>query len=156
MPSFQTYGKCLAGLLAFGCLFTYVTWPGDDQLDAESCTPRGLIANASAALHGAEFWRVQIEGLRERLREAEEYDQTSARRNAVIAASNRQVRSNLEEIYRRIPSAAPTPSQMVADRLREQADPVELAEVDRMMREYMQKRAEVLARCEQIVLAHVK
>ena len=144
MPSLRTYGNCLAGVLAFGCLCAYVTWPGDDQLDTESCTPRGLLANASAALHGADFWRVQIKGLRERLREAEEYDQTSARRNALIAAANRHIQTK------------PTPSQIVADRLREQADPVELAEIDRMMREYMQKRAEVLARCEQIVFAHVK
>jgi hypothetical protein len=63
--------KRALGTIAVVAILAWVTWPTQGQLNPDTCTPNGLIPNLSLAIHGEEFWRVQLADIARRCRSAE-------------------------------------------------------------------------------------
>src|SRR5262245_60637307 len=98
----------LAGALA------WATWPTADQIKIESCSPEGLVATLSAAIHGTAFWRAQLTDVSRRRQRAEKWDQIQADMQERVADMQERVddivrrsEENLKAIYERHPSLAP-------------------------------------------------
>jgi hypothetical protein len=148
-----------------GALLLWLTWPTGGQLRAETCAPSGLIAELSASIHGGGFWRVQLEDIRNRRDEAENWDRTQAEKrrriSEVLAQSDEVVRTakqQLAKIYREHPNLAPSQEDQLANQMRAraeqmsaQADTIELAKMESVLSEKMRKKLPVLQRCETLI-----
>lgn len=106
------------GLLA--AVAIYVTWPGADSLDYTSCEPKGGLSQLSAKIYGRFFWEQALA----RAKDLADMKTTET----YLADAEQRVRQNrqqLDELYAKNPSIAPTASERTAQRLREQADRIE-------------------------------
>src|SRR5262245_11599101 len=88
----------LAGALA------WATWPTAGQIKIESCSPEGLFATLSAAIHGTAFWRAQLTDVSRRRQSAEKWDQIQADMHGRLDVIVRRSEENLNAIHERHPS----------------------------------------------------
>jgi hypothetical protein len=98
----------------------YATWPGADTLDYSTCEPKSGLSQLSANIYGRFFWEQALT----RARDLANMKTTEA----FLADAEQQTRRNnqqLEELYAKNPSIAPTAAERSAQRLREQADRIE-------------------------------
>jgi hypothetical protein len=147
----------IAGALITGA-FAWATWPTAGQINIESCSPDGLFATLSAAVHGTTFWRAQLTDVSRRRESAENWDQNQADIQARIDDIARQSEENLNAIRKRYPSLAlpaPTDAQLAAKRLRALANKIEADEANHTVSEVMRKRAPVLKQCEETIVARL-
>lgn len=123
--------------------------PRDDQLDDAICEPDGILAKASARLHGPSFWRAQLPTLEKSITEAKSWDQRSAEMQAMLDKAEAHIRTIYEKHPEMDRSSAPVTR---AGRLRATADVIDRAEADQAMSDFMQNRAERLQGCRQKIL----
>jgi hypothetical protein len=138
----------VASIVALAGVFAWVTWPTADRLRLEDCSPNGLFARLSAAIHGDGFWRAQlaeIVGQRQRL---EGWEGKQADTQATLDAAVRQSEEMMNALYRAHPELAPTDAQIAANRLRALADKIESDEANRILSEAMPRQIATLRHCE--------
>ena len=89
-------------LIAGACAgaLVWATWPAADQIKVESCSPNGLFATLSAAVHGKAFWRVQLADVARRRWTAENWDQNQADMRARVDDIVRQSEERLNSAKR--------------------------------------------------------
>jgi hypothetical protein len=144
----------IAGAVA-GAL-AWATWPAADQINVESCSPDGLFATLSAAIHGKAFWRVQLADIARRWQSAENWDQNHADMKARDDDIVRQSEEYLNAIREAYPSLRQSEAQVAAKRFRDLADKIERDEADRIVSEAMRKQATALKQCEEAIIARVR
>lgn len=134
----------------------WATWPTAHQINVESCSPDGLFAKLSAAIHGNPFWRVQLADIARRRQSAENWDQNQAAMRARIDDIVQQSEANLNAIREAHSSLAPSDAQLAAERLRILADKIEHDEADRTVSEFMRKQVPILKQCEEAIIARLQ
>jgi hypothetical protein len=139
------------------------TLPTAHQISVESCSPDGLFAKLSAAIHGNSFWRVQLADIARRRQSAEHWDQNQAEMRARVdniarqaEEVVRQAEERLQSIREAHPSLTPTDAQLAAKRLRTLADKIEHDEADRTVSEFMRKQVPVLKQCEEAIIERLR
>ena len=150
----------LVGLGVLFCLATYATWPEGLNLNIDSCSPKGLFANASRALYGDTFWRAQLDELQRRRgnfsRIIASMNSMQAQAESDMADYRRKEKARDDELHARYPALAPSNAQRIASALRARAEDIEIADTHNKMRQMVQERAKIFAECEQLVATHVR
>src|SRR5579863_1838727 len=145
--------KRVVAVLTFSVVLIWLTWPSTGQIDLKTCLPNGLVAKISSEIYGVEFWRVQLVDIARRRRIAENWDKSRADMAARTMEILRKSEAEMDAIYRKYPSLAPTDAQIAARALRKLADEIEAAERDNLMREFTQRETSDLERCERTIIA---
>jgi hypothetical protein len=143
-------------------VFAWITWPSIGEINTKDCNPKGIAAKLSAMIYGDQFWSVQLAGVRDDLFHAENWDRTQAEFQQKTDDFLRQQQPQLDAIqaqmnamYEKYPSLAPTSAEVAATKLRERADEIELNEARRLASEMMRKQVPVLRQCENTIVARL-
>jgi hypothetical protein len=99
----------IAGGLALTVLVGWATWPTAGQLSTTDCSPHGILAKLSSAIHGERFWSVQLADITHQRQIAENWDEESAKMGAMTDDALRKAKEMLNAAYEKYPSLAPTP-----------------------------------------------
>jgi len=145
---------CLLGIFA-----AWLTWPTAGQLELESCSPNGAVAELSAYVHGKGFWRAQLGDIGHQRDEAENWDRTQAEQRRQIS----EVQAQTDEVLQREKDwlatfYAPSQEHQLAEQLRDraaqmmaQADDLEMKKYNRLAQEKIQKQLPILRRCQEFI-----
>ena len=98
-------------LIAGGLLVGWATWPTAGQLSTTDCSPDGILAKLSSAIHGERFWRVQLADITHQRQSAENWDEERAKMlRTMTDDALRKAKEMLNAAYEKHPSLAPTPT----------------------------------------------
>jgi len=101
----------IAGGLALAVLVGWATWPTAGQLSTTECSPNGILAKLSSAIHGERFWRLQLADITRQRQIAENWDEERAKMlRAMTDDALRKAKEMLNAAYEKHPSLAPTPT----------------------------------------------
>jgi hypothetical protein len=101
----------IAGGLALAVLVGWATWPTAGQLSTTDCSPDGILAKLSSAIHGERFWRVQLADITRQRQVAANWDEERANMlRAMTDDALRKAKEMLKAAYEKHPSLAPTPT----------------------------------------------
>jgi hypothetical protein len=145
IPLRRAFRAALA--IGIALAFVWATWPAEGQLNVASCSPDGLGARLSLAIHGDRFWRVQLAGVVNSRKFAENWDRNVEIQNAKMAEILGKSEATLNALYAKHPELAPPPPTQ-SEQVRHLADEMERAEIARAVSKKMQERVPVLQRCE--------
>lgn len=100
------------------------------EIDVQSCKPIGFVAETRSSLQGAQFNRDQVRALEKSLVDNQKaiallYAPLPAHAQQALSEAKRVTQSVMEDIYRKNPELRPSPYEIEANRLREQADRLE-------------------------------
>jgi hypothetical protein len=99
----------IAGGLALTVLVGWATWPAAGQLSTTDCSPNGILAKLSIAIHGERFWRLQLADITHQRQSAEKWDEERAKMlRAMTDDALRKAKEMLNAAYKKHPSLAPT------------------------------------------------
>jgi len=105
------------------------TYSGDRVLSVD---PKGdidgLVSQARAAVWGKAFWKHQLELAHDALRRERELPALLAKAEAAQRMASNEVRTTMEDLYRRGVIPRPSAAQQQAADLRRQADAIEAAD----------------------------
>jgi hypothetical protein len=101
----------IAGGLALTVLVGWATWPTAGQLSTTDCSPDGILAKLSSAMHGKRFWRLQLADITRQRQTAENWDEERAKMlRAMTDDALRKAKEMLNAAYEKYPSLPPTPT----------------------------------------------
>jgi hypothetical protein len=99
----------IAGGLALAVLVGWATWPTAGQLSTTDCSPDGILAKLSSAMHGERFWRLQLADITRQRQTAENWDEKRAKMlRAMTDDALRKAKEMLNAAYEKYPSLAST------------------------------------------------
>lgn len=134
----------IAGALAL-LLVAYVSFssPGKVVI-TETGDITGIINNAREFVQGKSFWKQQLAAVTTELNklygEPAETAKLNQEMNGVLNAAQRE----MEKMYQEYPETRPSEAERQAEALRDKADSLEQAELDRTMEGYRLERIESL------------
>lgn len=131
--------KGTAAIAAVVAAYLFLSSPGKVVL-TPSGEVEGLANHARDSLQGRRFWHDQSQAASKELQDLwAQPDRNAAvrRESDKFALEERQA---MEDLYRKFPEMRPSPAERRVESLRDAADRVEQAELDRFLEEYRLKR----------------
>ena len=105
--------------------------PPDKVVVNETAEIKGVINKARAGLQGKGFWKDQLRTIKSELQWELSEPQREAEFEKNMEELYRELNKDMEEIYRKNPERSPSSTERRAKFLRERADQIEQAEIDR-------------------------
>lgn len=128
--------KIAAGFAAAMVLYAWVSSPGVVAVDERGLVV-GLFNELRASLQGDAFWRDQAKIVQKEL----EWEVGEPERRAQF---DKELDRQMEELYRKVPTARPSLAEQRAEALRYRADAIEMAEIEQLLEEDRQVRISML------------
>lgn len=115
---------------------------------------KGVINKARAGLQGKGFWKDQLRTIKSELQWQLSEPQRESEKN--MEELYRELNKDLGEIYRKNPERRPSRAEHRAELLRERADQIEQAEIDREFEQMRKERIAELRKIRKVVQAKAK
>lgn len=132
--------------------YLYFSSPGEVVVDEKGETV-GMINKVRETLQGKEFWREQLREVDREIYNHISEPQRRAESSRDLDRALRQANQEMEEMYKKMPEARPSPAERQAEALRELADRIETAEVYRVLEVFQLERIEKLRNIRPLVQA---
>lgn len=139
----------LIGILALVITFGFT--PQEYTLD-RYCRPKGLLNNIRAELHGTEFWAKQLTALKSEQRQVEQLPMLRSQIRQATGSVYESSQRLLDSAYRAYPALGPSTTEHTARLLRDAADDIEHAELQRLLHSVMADRWIEMQNCEDEVM----
>lgn len=139
--------KTILAIAAAAAAYLFVSEPGTVVVSANG-EISGLANNARETLQGSRFWRDQLKTANKELQDALDAPARDAALRRELSKLEQEIRQESEDMYRKYPDLRPSPTERKAESLRDAADRIEQAELDRLIEEHRLKR---IARLQEII-----
>lgn len=140
--------KTILAIAAAATAYLFLSEPGTVVVSANG-EISGLANNARETLQGSRFWRDQLKTANKELQDALDAPARDAALRRELTKLEQEIRQESEDMYRKYPDLRPSPAEQKAESLRDAADRIEQAELDRLIEEHRLKR---IARLQEIIL----
>lgn len=134
-----------------------VQWGSPTELVVDSSGQiSGYVNNLRVSAQGEKFWQQQLELVRREIDYLERAPQRAREMDAEMAQLERELMEWNQELYRDHPELRPSPAQIRAQQLRDEADRIEDQQFKAMIKRVEQESLSRLREIETIIIARLQ
>ena len=153
--SHTTKIKIVSVAVILGVAYLYLSSPGEVVVQ-DNGKVAGLINQAREALQGKGFWKKQLFEVDKELVWELGEPKRNAELNREFRAMDREFEKEQEQMYREHPDMRPSAAERQAEALRERADAIEQAELERELEQCRLQQIAELRRIKRLVEVQAK
>lgn len=147
--------KVAAGVFALLIAYIGLSSPVKVVID-EQGKIKGLVNEAREALQGKSFWETQLRLVQKEINWELGEPARKAKFDREMRQMEAEINREMREFYKEYPDMRPTSAERQAEALRERADAIEMAEIDRELEIMRRKRVAELRSIQQYLAAKLK
>ena len=155
ISSFKTKFKILFTGIILGVVYLCISNPGEVVVQ-DSGKVDGVINHARKALQGKRFWKNQLLEIDKELKWELGEPKRNAEWDRELRLMDREFEKEDKEFYREYPDMRPSAAERQAEALRERADAIEQAELDRELEKLRIQRIAELRKLKPVVQIKAK
>lgn len=147
--------KIIIAALALAMAYVGFSSPGKVVLD-ERGRIKGLMNEAREVLQGRNFWKDQARFVQKELDWELGEPARKAKFEREVQQLDAEVNRDMRELYQKSPEMRPTPAERQAEALRDRADAIEMAQVERELEIMRRERIGELRKIQQYLVVKLR